>query len=118
MNKSFNDSKRRRQNFVEATNFLCVLLSFSDHLNQDDTSPINIPNILPGPDDSIDIHWKTDEYEMLVNIDGYEVNYYGDARDDDRLKIRGKCRIDSPLIDSPLSNWFKHFELKVIPIEE
>ena len=38
------------------------------------------PEILPGPEGSMDIHWKTDEIELLVNIPSssvYMANYYG-----------------------------------------
>lgn len=42
---------------------------------------IDAPAILPGPDGSIDLHWKQAGYEMLINIpvDASEhPNYYGD----------------------------------------
>lgn len=42
---------------------------------------IATPRILPGPDGSIDVHWKMDSYELLVNIppDQDEVaTFYGD----------------------------------------
>ena len=44
-------------------------------------SVIRVPKILPGPDGSIDVHWKTAEYEMLVNISAdpkAPASFYGD----------------------------------------
>jgi hypothetical protein len=45
---------------------------------------IDPPDVLAGPHQSIDLHWKTGDYEMLVNIPadaGALPSYYGDARD-------------------------------------
>jgi len=44
---------------------------------------IDPPRILPGPDGSIDVLWKTDRYELLVNFpaDPAEpASYYGDNK--------------------------------------
>jgi len=49
------------------------------------------PRILPGPDGSIDIHWKLSKCELLINIplDPEEpANYYGDAGAKDLIKGR------------------------------
>jgi len=49
-----------------------------------------VPHITPGSDGSIDIHWKTDQFELLVNIQrgpGFSAGFYGD--DYGRLKIKG-----------------------------
>lgn len=51
---------------------------------------IPLPRILPGPDGSIDLHWKTDNYELLVNIpaDGDQTaGFYGD--DYGKMNIKG-----------------------------
>ena len=48
---------------------------------------IFIPSILPGPDGSIDLHWKMNDYEFLVNIPDrcdqpvYWCNLIGEASD-------------------------------------
>ncbi|MHA1798613.1 MAG: hypothetical protein ACTSVY_09215 [Candidatus Helarchaeota archaeon] len=42
---------------------------------------IEVPKILPGPDGSIDIHWRTKDFELLVNIpenSNEPASYYGD----------------------------------------
>jgi hypothetical protein len=47
------------------------------------------PNILPGPEGSIDLHWTTDRRELLVNIpaDPQEpAHFYGDDFGSDRRK--------------------------------
>jgi len=49
------------------------------------------PNINPGPDGSIDVHWRTDDGELLVNIPaepGALAEFYGD--DYGQAVIRGK----------------------------
>jgi hypothetical protein len=48
------------------------------------------PAILPGPNGSIDLHWKTPRFELLVNVPREEANpatFYGD--DYGSLCIRG-----------------------------
>jgi hypothetical protein len=50
---------------------------------------IDAPRILPGPDGSIDIHWKTDAYELLVNmpaVASQPATYYGDRRGQNMIK--------------------------------
>ena len=50
---------------------------------------IPVPRILPGPDGSIDLHWKTPRRELLINVpeDSREpITYYGDDFGDDRKK--------------------------------
>ena len=44
---------------------------------------INIPEILPGPNQSVDILWDFPDYELLINIPANETRpptYYGDNR--------------------------------------
>jgi hypothetical protein len=44
---------------------------------------ISTPRISPGPDGSIDIHWKTGESELLINIPvdlSEPATYYGDNK--------------------------------------
>lgn len=48
------------------------------------------PRISPGPEGSIDIHWQTDSYELLVNIPenpAVPATFYGD--DYGKLSIKG-----------------------------
>jgi hypothetical protein len=52
---------------------------------------IPVPHIAPGSDGSIDIHWKTDRFELLVNIyqgPDFTAGFYGE--DCGRSKIKGK----------------------------
>jgi hypothetical protein len=47
------------------------------------------PNITPGPYGSIDIHWKTQNRELLINIPsnpGEPASYYGDDRGKNKIK--------------------------------
>jgi hypothetical protein len=40
-----------------------------------------VPRILPSAGGSIDLHWKTDRFELLINVPDRaagEVRYYGD----------------------------------------
>ena len=50
---------------------------------------IDTPKILPGPDGSIDILWKTAQRELLVNIPEQQnesANYYGDDKNSQIVK--------------------------------
>ena len=51
----------------------------------------DLPEILPGPDGSIDLHWDYPTYEMLINIPTdpqAEAGFYGDDRGN--ISIKGK----------------------------
>jgi hypothetical protein len=51
------------------------------HLWQAHHIVLDIPKILPGPVGSIDLHWKTDQRELLINIPetlDEPANFYGD----------------------------------------
>jgi len=44
---------------------------------------IDVPRILPGPDASIDVHWKHGQRQLFVNVpvdDDKPATYYGDDR--------------------------------------
>ena len=50
---------------------------------------IDMPAILPGPCGSIDLHWKSSQYEMLINIpadQGVPASYFGDDSDGNSVK--------------------------------
>ena len=55
-----------------------------------------IPRILPGPAGSIDLHWKTATFELLMKVppDDGSVTFYGD--DYGRTQFEGKFAIDDP----------------------
>jgi len=63
------------------------------------------PEILPGPDRSIDIHWDRDDYEILINIpaSGDEAGFYGD----DRGKTRFKGTLDPSRVNEGLLLWLR-----------
>ena len=50
---------------------------------------VDLPEILPGPDGSIDLHWDYPGYEMLINIPADPTNkagFYGDDRGEIQIK--------------------------------
>lgn len=50
---------------------------------------VDLPEILPGPDGSIDLHWDYPGYEMLINIPADPTNkagFYGDERGEIQIK--------------------------------
>lgn len=56
------------------------------------------PKIQPGPEASIDIHWKMDQFELLVNISSdpsKPATFYGDDYGD--LCIRGNLNPSEPI---------------------
>jgi len=61
------------------------------------------PSITPGSDGSVDIHWKTDRFELLVNIGKgprFLAGFYGD--DYGHSKIKGDLGPVSELAYLPL----------------
>ena len=53
------------------------------------------PQINPGPEGSIDVHWKTRQFELLLNFPAdptLPAGFYGD--DYGTLKIKGKMRTE------------------------
>lgn len=67
---------------------------------------IEAPKIKPVPDGSIDIHWKTSSYELLLNVPDdpeEKASFYGDDR-------RGICirgTLDTAAYNQGLLVWFK-----------
>lgn len=62
------------------------------------------PRILPGPDGSIDIHWRTESRELLLNvpIDAAEpASYYGDDFGSDSRK----GTLEPGAVDMGLFSW-------------
>lgn len=50
---------------------------------------VDLPEILPGPDGSIDLHWDYPGYEILINISAgpdAKVGFYGDDRSTVQVK--------------------------------
>lgn len=66
------------QTWIRATEFLTKNAKWIwDHHGK----VIDIPDILPGPDNSIDLHWEYQGYELLINIPAdpkEDIGYYGD----------------------------------------
>jgi len=57
---------------------------------------IDAPDIGPGPDGSIDLHWKTERYELLVNVPkdpASEASFYGD--DYGKSTIKGTFKLSA-----------------------
>ncbi len=66
---------------------------------------IDAPDILPGPDASIDLHWDREDFELLVNIPAdpkQMAGFYGD----DRGVIRQKGTFDPSRLNDALLAWF------------
>lgn len=58
---------------------------------------VDPPRILPGPEGSIDIHWKTSKRELLINIPEHDeepADYYGCG--DPKDTIKGKLDTSLP----------------------
>lgn len=64
----------------------------------------SFPNVLPGPAGSIDIHWKSEKRELLVNIpadSNLPATFYGD--DYDKNFIKGAAKIGT--MEEPIAYW-------------
>lgn len=71
---------------------------------------IDAPRILPAADGTIDLHWKTDSYELLLNIPmepDEPAHFYGDNKYGN-MPIKGTCDVSKP--DRKLISWFSLFK--------
>ena len=69
--------------YAEATWMRAVdfLLHNAERLWQDQGVTVSAPEILPGPNGSIDLHWRVNNHELLLNIPANLdelADYYGD----------------------------------------
>ncbi len=68
------DALSRAQKFIEL---------YTTQLNTLCEVTLEKPAILPGPDESVDLHWDYPEYEILINIPANttaEIGVYGDNK--------------------------------------
>lgn len=66
-----------------------LLSSYAKQARDNFNLAIDAPEILPGPDQSIDLYWNRPKYEMLINVpvDRNEIpTYYGDDRRGNSIK--------------------------------
>lgn len=80
------------------------LLNQSKHLAATYGVETPTPKILPGPNGSIDLLWKHDKYELLLNIPADSktpASFYGD--DKGSFNIKGK--LDPTKINQGLLQW-------------
>src|SRR5438552_2485750 len=58
-----------------------------------------VPKILPGPNGSIDLHWKIPDFELIVNVPAEAAKgaiFYGD--DDGNLCIKGSLNTSAEIL--------------------
>ena len=68
---------------------------------------IPAPQVLPGPDASIDVHWEEESFELLVNIpadDCQRAEFYGD--DYGAVCIKGN--LDPAVLNRGLIEWLQN----------
>lgn len=74
------------------------LLASAEALWLLDHRRLDAPKILPGPDGSIDIHWKSNQRELLINI-AEEISelahYYGDNKNGQIIKGTLNISVDN-----------------------
>jgi uncharacterized protein (DUF433 family) len=85
-----------------ATGFLA---SLSQELADKFNVSVDPPRILPAGEGTIDLHWKTASYELLVNIPAdprQDISYYGDNKQGN-MPIENSCHGPGP--DRRLVAW-------------
>jgi hypothetical protein len=90
-----------QETFDRAVNFLTA---HSAKLHEMCKLHLPVPNIGPGPNGSIDLHWKNEDWELLVNIPGdvsRPASFYGD--DYGVQKIKGS--LDPKTINLGIVAW-------------
>ncbi|MCH7702483.1 MAG: hypothetical protein IID37_12430 [Planctomycetes bacterium] len=68
---------------------------------------IDPPDIGPGPDGSIDLHWDFPEYELLINFPT-DPDAMADCYGDDRGAIRFKATFDPKTTNEGVLLWLKN----------
>lgn len=79
---------------------------YASHLKLNYGLAVPAPDILPGPNGSIDIHWEKDSFELLVNIPadpGERAEFYGD----DYGSIYIKGNLDPSRVNQGLIEWLQ-----------
>lgn len=79
---------------------------YAAHLAADYGLKIPAPGILPGPDGSIDIHWESDSFELLVNIPA-DANERAEFYGDDHGSIYIKGNLDPSRVNQGLIEWLQ-----------
>jgi hypothetical protein len=72
-----------------------LLIAGASHLWDVRHSTLPVPRVTPGPDGSIDLHWRVEGRELLLNIpaeEGETISFYGD---DARTKVKGEIDRES-----------------------
>lgn len=65
--------------------------------------------VLPGPDGSIDLHWESEQYELLINVPSDEsaASFYGDDKERSGTVIKGT--VDLSTTHQWLFQWMEQF---------
>jgi hypothetical protein len=89
-----NSPRLEESTWRRATNFLRTLAKSIWDLRG---GVVAAPEIVPVPDGSIDLHWKSENYELLVNIPRDEVGkaqFYGDEAG--KTHFKGTLDVNEP----------------------
>jgi hypothetical protein len=78
----------------QLTGFLYQMESLAKYWNRE----IPEPHLSPGPGETVDIHWKTDGFELLINAkdDSGLCSYYGERPADSHV-VKGGGYLSFPL---------------------
>ena len=93
------------ETFKLATDFVASLWEL---LSDQNFEEIQVPNILPGPDGTIDIYWDSPKFALLINVSTSEkqaISYYGKTGD---KEIEGS---DTHLPVSKIADFIKRVQV-------
>lgn len=97
--------KYRKETWERATQFIKKTYF---HLWRQTQKLVTPPNILPGPDGSIDIHWKTPKFDLLINIPE-DIKEPATFSSDDYGLNTIKGTFDSKKFNQALLSWLMEF---------
>lgn len=110
LKEDWDDNEGKPISFQTWTNAVNFVNDYSDWIFNYFGIVISEPQIQPGPNETIDIVWRNDNYRFLINIPqdkNFQAGYYGDDKKNGN-SIKGKIPIDK--VEEFIATWMKNLK--------